>query len=98
MDKPNCYKCKHRGNSMLGAHSSCRHPDAGFKNDGMGGLMAVAEAMMGSGDSTGIDKLNIRCNPHGFRMGWFCWPADFDPCWLLSCNGFEPKEVQNEQA
>jgi hypothetical protein len=24
-------------------------------------------------------------------MGWFFWPYNFDPRWLKSCDGFEPK-------
>lgn len=91
-DKPNCYKCKHRRSSMLGAHSSCHHPDSGYQEDGMGGLMSIAEAIMGNKGLPGATKLGIRGHAHGFMNGWFYWPADFDPCWLLSCNGFEEKE------
>ena len=32
-------------------------------------------------------KANVRANPHGARMGWFNWPLDFDPTWLVSCDG-----------
>ena len=28
----------------------------------------------------------------GIRRGWFTWPVNFDPAWLISCNGFEAKE------
>lgn len=40
---------------------------------------------------------HIRCNnhsakvlghPHGVRKGWFRWPVNFDPVWLLECDGF----------
>lgn len=30
---------------------------------------------------------------HGIRSGWFLWPFDFDPVWLVSCDGFQPKEA-----
>jgi len=26
-------------------------------------------------------------------MGWFYWPINFDPVWLLECNGHTPKET-----
>ena len=29
---------------------------------------------------------------HGVRSGWFHWPVNFDPTWLVSCNGFSNKE------
>jgi len=27
-------------------------------------------------------------NSHGIRKGWFRWPLNFDPTWLISCDGF----------
>lgn len=30
---------------------------------------------------------------HGIRNGWFFYPYDFDPCWLISCDGFVAKEA-----
>ena len=36
--------------------------------------------------------LGITADRHGFLSGWFFWPANFDPVWLLSCKGFTPKE------
>jgi hypothetical protein len=29
----------------------------------------------------------------GKKKGWFFWPFNFDPVWLVSCDGFEPKEA-----
>ena len=25
--------------------------------------------------------------PHGIDNGWFTWPFNFDPCWLMRCDG-----------
>ena len=30
--------------------------------------------------------------PHGIRHGWFFWPLNYDPVWLVECTGFEAKE------
>lgn len=30
-------------------------------------------------------------NLHGIKNGWFYWPYNFDPVWLISCNSFSPK-------
>jgi hypothetical protein len=30
---------------------------------------------------------------HGVKKGWFAWPFNFDPVWLITCDGFEPKQV-----
>lgn len=99
--KPNCHDCKHRRRSMLGAHSACAHPKSGLnQDDGMGGLCGVARMMLGLDGPPAYRELGITGHPHGVFNGWFSWPADFDPCWLLSCNGFEPipKEVSDGTA
>jgi hypothetical protein len=32
---------------------------------------------------------------HGKFNGWFSWPFNFDPVWLLSCTGFESVAVES---
>jgi hypothetical protein len=36
----------------------------------------------------------VKGNPIGIRRGWFMWPLNFDPSWLVSCDGFSdnPKD------
>lgn len=29
---------------------------------------------------------------HGVAHGWFNWPWNFDPVWLVACEGFEAKD------
>ena len=77
MDKPDCYKCKHQQASYWSCHSRCAHPHA---------PKTFGEAARGE------NKLGILVEAHGFMHGWAFWPEDFDPVWLLQCNGFEPKE------
>lgn len=31
---------------------------------------------------------DVKGDPHGDRKGWFLWPLNFDPVWLLACSGF----------
>ena len=31
----------------------------------------------------------VEGTPHGIKHGWFNWPWNFDPVWLVVCNGFE---------
>jgi len=33
-------------------------------------------------------KAKVEGHPHGIRNGWFIWPINFDPTWLVSCDGF----------
>ena len=39
-------------------------------------------------------EARVEGHPHGIRSGWFRWPLNFDPTWLVSCNGFsdDPKD------
>jgi hypothetical protein len=30
----------------------------------------------------------VEGNQHGIKNGWFRWPLNFDPVWLISCDGF----------
>lgn len=75
MDKPNCYKCKYRGNLPGDCHSVCEHP--AIKDQFISVIIPPPE-------------LNIKGNRHGIDHGWFWWPINFDPIWLERCDGFTP--------
>ena len=86
-----CYKCIHRQEVLGSVHSSCAHPDAGGQ-DPLGGLFATLASVGRSApitDATGMTKLDIKGNSHGIAQGWFNWPYNFDPAWLVNCNGHE---------
>jgi len=86
--KPNCYKCKYRGECPGSAHSRCVHP----KVTEMNPLQAMSDLIsMMRGVVTEVKGLKVKGNPHGIRNGWFAWPFNFDPVWLEECNGFENK-------
>jgi hypothetical protein len=36
----------------------------------------------------------VTASKHGVRRGWFMWPINFDPVWLVTCDGFStnPKD------
>ena len=89
MSKPNCYECKYRGEIPGDAHSRCLHP--AIKTEGTNPIEAMIEAVCGKFIST-ANELGIQGDTHAIRNGWFLWPANFDPVWLRSCNGFTPKE------
>ena len=95
-DKPNCHKCIYRRNIPGDAHSCCVHPETGLDKSSFpefDGLLATLG--MGKG-ANAVITLGIKAHPHGVRSGWFMWPSNFDPTWLLECNGFkEKKETQN---
>ena len=38
-----------------------------------------------------MKALHITGDELGRRRGWFSWPANLDPVWLLTCAGFEEK-------
>lgn len=86
--KPNCYECKWRGEIPGDAHSCCRHPLV--KQDG-NPFGAMVDMLMGK-NVEAAKQLGIQGNETGIRRGWFMWPANFDPVWLKSCGGFEPKD------
>ena len=89
-DKPNCYKCKHKGGVAGSAHSSCKHPSIGEINP-MEDIMATFASVGRAAPviNSSAKDLNIKGSARGIRAGWFNWPHNFDPVWLESCNGFE---------
>jgi hypothetical protein len=91
-DKPNCYKCKWRGVVPGSAHSSCRHPKCkSIEENPMLNIMSILGGVRG-GLPPLPTGLKVKGNEQGIRNGWFNHPLNFDPVWLESCNGFEPKE------
>ncbi len=92
--KPNCYDCIHRGTVPGDCHSSCHHPDSLSQASPLAAALAIFSGVREpepDSDRTPID-LKVTANYHGIKNGWFVWPANFDPTWLESCNGFEESE------
>jgi hypothetical protein len=90
---PNCYDCKWRGSLPGSAHSKCNHPtNQAIVNDPLAQAFAIF-ASVGRFPQlpTPRNRLGVSGNAHGVANGWFNWPLNFDPIWLESCNGFEPK-------
>ena len=92
MIKPNCYDCRWRGDLPGDAHSQCKHPALMAGNGA--GLWKALQIFFTTGQFV---HLNVTANPHGIKMGWFIWPINFDPVWLLSCDGFTAKEVKIDE-
>ena len=83
-EKPNCYECIYRRTIPGDAHSSCNYP----------GLdSSISSLIFNMQTNLRIGKeLNIKAVEHGIKSGWFLWPCNFDPIWLISCKGFTKKE------
>lgn len=41
-------------------------------------------------------QIHVEGDNYGIAKGWFSWPFNFDPVWLIACDGFEPNEIQQE--
>lgn len=93
MDKPDCYKCKHRGTLSGSAHSKCRHPSTNAIDNPANELIAILASVGRISPIKADCGLNVKGDPHGIQNGWFNWPFSYDPVWLISCDGFDPKET-----
>lgn len=83
-EKPNCYECKHRRSLPGDAHSECVNPRISEAD-----RLITGFALLSGQRSAAMKRLNISCNLHGFKNGWFWWPLNYDPVWLNTCDGFE---------
>lgn len=78
MARPNCYDCKFRGNVAGSRHSNCAYD----------GNKTNVFDFLSSNNIENAQILDIKAVQHGVNKGWFNWPVDFDPNWLVNCNGF----------
>jgi len=96
---PLCYRCKHRGEVPGDTHSCCNHPEARRLVEGKP-LMQIA-AIFGSARKqpmVNVRAIGVEGDPHGIQMGWFNWPLNFDPVWLLKCDGYEERKTDGQTA
>lgn len=93
--KPNCYECVYREGLIGSVHSKCVHPKIKYLSDDP--LANLFGMMANTGRISPLvppeNPLNIKGSPHGIKNGWFNWPVNFDPVWLVSCDGFYPKNL-----
>lgn len=82
----NCYECKHRREIVGDAHSQCK----AMEDDSRELLASIAVQTFKQ--PLTIGKLKVDFDPYGIRMGWCNWPINYDPLWVVSCNGFEIKD------
>ena len=94
---PQCYQCKRRQGMAGTAHSCCKHPatDKAW-DDPLLEAFAIFASVGRAPPMEAITALNVKANPIGVRRGWFNWPWNYDPTWLISCDGFEEKGVNTE--
>lgn len=81
--KPKCYMCKYRGTVPGDTHSCCTYPELDFD---------LFTGMFNNKNMEIAKQLNVKADPHGINSGWFMWPVNFDPVWLVSCDGYEKKK------
>lgn len=90
--KPNCYNCHYRKPIPGDAHSRCAHPD--INSDLLSDLLSIFNIECSAVANPGAEhKLGIVANMVGVNKGWFDWPHNFDPVWLVECDGYEPIEI-----
>lgn len=91
-DHPRCYACKWRREIIGHAHSSCRHPSTEP-------IWAhpLAQAIEITGGIPPFEGGIAKGHYHGIRMGWFSWPVNFDPVWLIRREGFEESAPRSQE-
>lgn len=94
MTKPDCYKCKHRGGLPGSAHSRCSHPSTKAADSPLSEMLAIFASVGRAPPIQADTSLNVKGDPHGIRNGWFNHPWNYDPVWLVSCDGFEALEPE----
>lgn len=89
--RPDCYNCRWREAIPGDSHSRCRHPLV----DNNALMVDIIIGVIQGRYLEAERELHITAHKTGVQKGWFLWPANFDPVWLLTCRGFEPKETDH---
>ncbi len=91
----NCYDCKHIRSLPGDCHKRCAHPSLP-KLDPFVEVMAIfASVQRTPPQAMDGGPMNVKLNPLGVARGWCNFPWNFDPTWIVSCDGYEvtAKEV-----
>lgn len=86
--EPICYSCKHRGCVHNSRHSSCHHPEAEKIQQSGELLMILFEGYVKNCRVNQVTAIRVEAEEQGIQGGWFAWPFNFDPLWLISCSGY----------
>lgn len=90
--KPDCFKCKWRGEVVGSAHSCCKHPkNEEILNNSIAQMLNILAGAR-KVPLPSLSNLKVKGDEWGIKNGWFNFPFNFDPVWLLECNGFKQKE------
>lgn len=92
--KFNCWKCKYKGELSGDAHICCRHPEnAKILNQPLAQMFGILASVGRTAPFTVTSpKLNIQLHPFGVKRGWANYPINFDPTWIMNCDGYEVEE------
>jgi hypothetical protein len=55
--------------------------------------LAALMGARGGGFNLGEKAMGFVGHPHGIAMGWFQFPLNFDPIWLLKCDGYQERKA-----
>lgn len=58
----------------------------------LGELITLLGKRMGPVPPSQTATLHVVGSPHGIANGWFAHPWNYDPTWLVSCDGFTSRE------
>ena len=98
--KNKCYQCKHRDSIPGDSHSRCMHPELKeFLESSVGQVLSMFNGRILTPEFSlkdMVQKFDIIANTHGIQKGWFNWPWNFDPLWLINCNRFEEQDENKD--
>jgi hypothetical protein len=106
-----CYRCKYRGKVSGSEHSKCNHPMCRelVENKTLDLFATLGSVGRFQNPIIGtikyrymyvfpIEGLFVKAHMHGVESGWFNFPFNFDPRWLIDCSGFtEVSDTQKKE-
>jgi len=95
MKKPNCYKCHWKKDLLGSCNVKCSHPlllnETADENQFTMIMSALLSVRYIPFSLSGNNPIGVVGDQHGIKNGWFNFPYNYDPVWLIKCQGFREK-------
>lgn len=84
-----CWGCLHSRTIPGNAHLACHHPATLVAHRHP---LAPVITVTGNALPLAVPGLSVAGLDQGIDRGWFAHPFNFDPVWLVACDGYAPED------
>lgn len=85
MNNNSCYNCEYKRNLPYDSHFKCKYPF--LTDESSMHLASLSIVNIDAFINNVEDNFGFSVNKHGIQNGWFSFPENYDPVWMIGeCN------------